>query len=547
MERILIVFFLITNIVFTKPAYLIKNLDITASINSDGSVNMQEKILYNTDDINGIFYSIDAARYKKIKNLEIFYQNSNTGKFKQAVKSSYLKEGHYSVAELNGIYKIKIYAPAKNQEKEFIFNYTLPDAVRVYNDVAVFKKKMISEIWNDSIEKVSISIYLPQEIEPSKLYTFAHTSLNRKIYIDKEKSISYSLINYQPVAFLETKLLFPPALVNNINPKKIINKNMLSTILSKEKSIYEKTNLKNKLLSHNQKIIEGIWYLGVLLWIFLVIYIYLKNSKKYKIKCEDESCFKELTRNYTPAVVGTLVDRKNYPESKELFATILDLVRKKYLILNSENNKLILTIKNKEINNLKDYEQFIFRWFIKDLGDGNRVVLDESNLLFSNKNSAKSFYSNFERWQTMVYTDMLYKNLKNDKKHLLSCRLGLLTGIIMFLGGMTLMDYFHCSLFIVWSILGFFLLPYSMSQKRYNLEKEEAYYKWIKVKNLLPSCNILELDIDKHFIYAIALGDINLFLNKYEKNLSNTSSIRELKSIIEATIKATSEKNSKNH
>ena len=74
MKKIALIFVLLWSVVLGHPAYKIENLDIIALIQKDESINIDEKVLYDIGDINGIFYNIDALGYGKLENLEIFYE-----------------------------------------------------------------------------------------------------------------------------------------------------------------------------------------------------------------------------------------------------------------------------------------------------------------------------------------------------------------------------------------------------------------------------------------------------------------------------------------
>lgn len=68
--------------------------------------------------------------------------------------------------------------------------------------------------------------------------------------------------------------------------------------------------------------------LAVAWWLFLVVFIYLKNSKRYKVENEYGEYFRELPDDYSPSIAGTLVSRNLYPSGRELFAIVIGLSKK---------------------------------------------------------------------------------------------------------------------------------------------------------------------------------------------------------------------------
>lgn len=525
MKKFIIVFFLMPSIVFSKLPYKIFSIDMIVNINSNGSLDIQEKVIYDIDDINGIFYNIDTLGIGRLKNLKIYYEDKNSNNFQPALKSTYIKKGNYTIAERNGFYKIKIYIPSKKERKQFIFNYTLTEGVTVYNDIAQINKNILGKTWDESVKYLKFTINLPKKIPANEIYAFAHDSLNSTIEIKNNIQVIYTLKDYYPGENLKANLLFPPQFLDDIDKNKIIKKNMLYKILTYEKNLAQKIILKKEKFKKQIELEKTIFTFGIIYFLYIIIYIYIKNSKKYKVKnMSNSNYFNELPDNYSPAIVGTIMDRKNYPEAKELFATILDLVRRNYLKLSEKNNKIILEFNNKNTSSLKEYEQFLIKWYIEELGDGNKVTLKHISTTVSNKINFKQYNSNFERWQTMVYTEMLYKNLKNDKPNTLSCSIGIISAFIFFIFGVLLSDYFHNNIFLIWTILGIFLFPYIFSRKRYNLKKERTYSNWKKFKKFLSSSkkeneNIpLTIKTSNHyFIYAIVLEVTEKFSKKYLK------------------------------
>ncbi|WP_410207872.1 DUF2207 domain-containing protein [Fusobacterium sp.] len=527
MKKIALIFVLLWSVVLGHPAYKIENLDIIALIQKDGSINIEEKVLYDIGDINGIFYNIDALGYGKLENLEIFYEEERGKGFERATESNYSDRGTYTIGESGGLYKIKLYAPARNEEKEFIFKYTLTKGITVYRDIAQLNRKMVGKDWGVGIKHIKLTVVLPEAVPKKDIYAFGHGPLTGNIDIENGKKIVYTLDNYRPGEFLEVNLLFPKKIISKFNPFMVKNERALNRILATEKRLAEEANERRQ--GAIMRVFTGriVFVAGVIWWIFLVILIYIKNSKRHKVENPYGEYFRDLPDDYSPAVAGTLVSRKMYPESQELFASLLDLIRKKELILEQKDGKTILKISDERDKNLKDYEKFLLDWYIKELGDGTQVVLEDIDKNINTRSRAREFNSNYERWQTMVYTAMLSKNLRNDKRDKFSTVLGMVTGLGFFMGGMPLSAYFNTPIFVVLVILGFLLLPYTLSRKRFSLEKEKAYARWKAFKKFLVDYSNLEeaklasIQVWEHyFVYAVALGVADKVAKGYKKIMS---------------------------
>ena len=523
-KKILVLSLLLFTTIFGRTAYEIESLDIVANIERDGSLEVEERVVYDIGKINGILYNIDALGYGKFTDLQIFYEDD--GEFKQARNNTAPSEGNFTVSVDDGLYKIKLYAPSQNERKEFIFRYNLTRGVTVYRDIAQLNRKMVGKDWQNSIGNISVTVNLPENVKKDDIYAFGHGPLTGNIEILDRKSVRYTLNDYRPGEFLEVNLLFPKNILTSFNPLLMKNKSALKEILDMEGKLAKEANDARKRAIIGFYLGRVVLILAVAWWLFLVVFIYLKNSKRYKVENEYGEYFRELPDDYSPSIAGTLVSRNLYPSGRELFAMLLDLVRKGHLKL-EEGEKTTTLILQESGKPLSEEEKFILNWYIRELGDGEKIVLESVEALIKGRGGAKEFNRNYERWRTIVYSDMLEKNLKMDKRDKFSTSLGIFTGIAYFIGGGMLVVYFQSELFILMILLGFILLPYTFSRKRASLEKEKAISRWEAFKKFLVDYSNLEeaklasIELWEHyFVYAVALGVAEKVAKGYSKIMS---------------------------
>lgn len=523
-KKILVLSLLLFTTIFGRTVYEIERLDIVANIERDGSLEVEERVIYDIGKINGILYNIDALGYGKFTDLQIFYEDD--GEFKQARNNTAPSEGNFTVSVDDGLYKIKLYAPSQNERKEFIFRYNLTRGVTVYRDIAQLNRKMVGKDWQNSIGNISVTVNLPENVKKDDIYAFGHGPLTGNIEILDGKSVRYTLNDYRPGEFLEVNLLFPKNILTSFNPLLMKNKSALKEILDMEGKLAKEANDARKRAIIGFYLGRVVLVLAVAWWLFLVVFIYLKNSKRYKVENEYGEYFRELPDDYSPSIAGTLVSRNLYPSGRELFAMLLDLVRKGHLKL-EEGEKTTTLILQESSKPLSEEEKFILNWYIRELGDGEKIVLESVEASIKGRGGAKEFNRNYERWRTIVYSDMLEKNLKMDKRDKFSTSLGIFTGIAYFIGGGMLVVYFQSELFILMILLGFILLPYTFSRKRASLEKEKAISRWEAFKKFLVDYSNLEeaklasIELWEHyFVYAVALGVAEKVAKGYSKIMS---------------------------
>lgn len=523
-KKILVLSLLLFTTIFGRTVYEIERLDIVANIERDGSLEVEERVIYDIGKINGILYNIDALGYGKFTDLQIFYEDD--GEFKQARNNTAPSEGNFTVSVDDGLYKIKLYAPSQNERKEFIFRYNLTRGVTVYRDIAQLNRKMVGKEWQNSIRNISVTVNLPENVKKDDIYAFGHGPLTGNIEILDGKSVRYTLNDYRPGEFLEVNLLFPKNILTSFNPLLMKNKSALKEILDMEGKLAKEANDARKRAIIGFYLGRVVLVLAVAWWLFLVVFIYLKNSKRYKVENEYGEYFRELPDDYSPSIAGTLVSRNLYPSGRELFAMLLDLVRKGHLKL-EEGEKTTTLILQESGKPLSEEEKFILNWYIRELGDGEKIILESVEVSIKGRGGAKEFNRNYERWRTIVYSDMLEKNLKMDKRDKFSTSLGIFTGIAYFIGGGMLVVYFQSELFILMILLGFILLPYTFSRKRASLEKEKAISRWEAFKKFLVDYSNLEeaklasIELWEHyFVYAVALGVAEKVAKGYSKIMS---------------------------
>ena len=525
LEKIVIIFVVFISMVssaFSSASYRIDDLRIRAEIKKDGSVLVTEQVLYSADKINGILYNVDAKGYGELKNLNVFYEEN--GEFIPAVKQRGSQRGNFTVSEDDGLYKIKLYYPLRNEREYFAVRYILPQGVTVYKDTAQFNRKMVGENWEKSIRNVQVTVELPEEISKEKIYAFGHGPLTGNVEILNGREIKYTLENYYPGEFLETNILFPKELVSEINKKYIKNKNAFSEIMEMEKNFAEEANRER---DRAVKIMGLKWAVfgAAACWIIFVgTFIYLKNGKRYKVKAPYGEYFRELPDDYTPAVAGAVVSRTAI-KPEHLFATVMDLVRKDFLELIEEGNQTILRrTEERDFTSLKPYEKYVLDWYINDMGDGMEVVLENVEKYISGSRNAKKFYSKYQVWYKGVADDLKNLGIVKAKSKKIPTLLGVFTGFLMFPGGVFMAQKFGEPKFMIFTFGAIPFIIFSGSKRKLSLEAEEAYARWSAFKKFLVDYSNLEeaktasIHIWEHyFVYAVALGVAEKVARAYKK------------------------------
>lgn len=519
----LILFFLFISFVTFSASYRISNLSIIGVLNKDGSMEVHENIVYDIDEINGILFDIDAKGYGGIASLKVF---EDVGEKDGKYKYKEVDPSRYEISEDDGLYKIKLYSKNKNNTRAFAFVYKLPEAVKVYNDVAQFNRKMVGQNWQQSIYNVLVQIWTPvdKNYDNSKILAFGHGPLTGDI-IKENNVVQYNLEDYYPGDFVEAHILMEPEIFSEVSKDNIIQKNMKQELLDMEKELADEANaIREKALKREEalnklrKYDKPIFGAEVGIWLSIMYYIHRKFKKKNKYKDIYGKYLRELPDDYSPSLAGTIIT--NTPNDQEILATLLDLIRRKEVILDEERGKNKLTLK--EDAKLSAQEKIIADIYFNDFGNGKSVVLED----IKGSRPPLSVAKKFEKWQYSVLSSLDKKNFTYESLGFLKGVLFVLIGLGFFIGAMFHIIIFENPIFILLAFMGFILIASALSAKRPADELQKAKARWGAFKNFLEDYSQLEeakissIHLwEQYFVYAVAMGVSEKVVKAYKKAL----------------------------
>ena len=518
-------FFLISIVSFAAN-YRIEKLDIEANLQKDGSMVVSEAVTYDIDEINGVYFDIDAKGFGELEDLQVFEDDPNTSSFKEVDTSN------YEVSVSDELYRIKLYSKNQNNIRTFKFVYKLPEAIKVYDDVAQFNRKMVGQEWQQGIKYITAKVIVPvpTDYDNSNILVFGHGPLTGEV--DREENtVVYKLDDYYPGDFLEAHILMEPEIFSEYNKSKIVHKDMKQELLDMEAKLADEANAerdkarrqpnKFRKLFENQGLMLGV--LGSI-WGALMFYIHGIFRKKNRVKNSVGKYLRELPDDSSPALVGSFMT--DSISGNEILATIVDLVRRKILTLETSEEKSIITLVG-NTEKLSAQERVIVDIYINDFGDGKS--LDLKSFGFFQK-VPMSTARKFEKWKTIIQSemnrkDLVFEGFKGMGKNLFYKSLcGIILGIKFF--GNILEKAMESKMFLIIIIMGVILFI-SLTKARYpRKELAEAKDKWQAFKNFLSDYSQLEEAKitsvhlwEQYFVYAVALGVSEKVVKAYKKAL----------------------------
>jgi len=513
-------FFLISIVSFAA-SFRIEKLDIEANLQKDGSMVVSEAVTYDIDEINGVYFDIDAKGFGELEYIQVF-EDDSTGGFKEVDSSN------YEVSVSDELYRIKLYSKNHNNRRTFKFVYKLPEAITVYDDVAQFNRKMVGKEWQQGINYITAKVIIPvsASYDNSNILVFGHGPLTGEV--DKEgNTVVYKLNNYYPGDFLEAHILMEPEIFSEYNKSKIVHKDMKQKLLDMEAKLADEANAERDKAIRQQEMINKVFekpglIFGVLssIWGALMYYIHVIFKRKNKVKNSVGKYLRELPDNSSPALVGGFMT--NSINDNEILATIVDLVRRKVLTLeNSDKNSIIILTGSTE--NLSAQEKAIVDIYINDFGDGKS--LDLKSFGFFQK-VPMSVARKFEKWRAMVQSEMNRKNLTYQGLGCLGVIFFAFFPMIFTFAGLVIGMITGNKMFLLIVVMGIILFVSGAKARYPRKELAEAKDKWQAFKNFLSDYSQLEEAKitsvhlwEQYFVYAVALGVSDKVVKAYKKAL----------------------------
>lgn len=513
-------FFLISIVTFAA-SFRIEKLDIEANLQKDGSMVVSEAVTYDIDEINGVYFDIDAKGFGELEYIQVF-EDDSTGGFKEVDTSN------YEVSVSDELYRIKLYSKNHNNRRTFKFVYKLPEAITVYDDVAQFNRKMVGKEWQQGINYITAKVIVPvpTDYDNSNILVFGHGPLTGEV--DKEgNTVVYRLNNYYPGDFLEAHILMEPEIFSEYNKSKIVHKDMKQKLLDMEAKFADEANAERDKAIRQQEMINKVFekpglVFGALssIWGLLMYYIHVIFKRKNKVKNSVGKYLRELPDNSSPALVGGFMT--NSVNDNEILATIVDLIRRKVLSLENSDKNSIITLTG-STKNLSEQEKAIVDIYINDFGDGKS--LDLKSFGFFQK-VPMSVARKFEKWRAMVQSEMNRKNLTYEGFGCLGVIFFALFGPILAFAGLIFGMVTGNKMFLLIVVMGIILFVSGAKAKYPRKELAEAKDKWQAFKNFLSDYSQLEEAKitsvhlwEQYFVYAVALGVSEKVVKAYKKAL----------------------------
>jgi len=498
-------------------SYYMSSFRIAAQLDASGDMDVVEEITYEFDGrFSGVYRTLLEEGSRGISDFSV--SRLQGGKLTEFINNDSAAENTYQLLdEWKGI-RLKIFSTSKDESKTFVIKYKVNAVAARYSDIGELYWKFMGEDTEVKIENFDIRITLPEGAKKEQLRIFGHGPLSGISEIIDSRTVGLRADKLLPHNFVEARVLFPAKLISE--SRKTVNSAALQRILAEEKGFAEEANAKRV----RARAVMGFSLLFALFELLRIIYLYIKYDREYKTQFEGEY-FRELPGNYSPAVLSVLWNFGN-AKPRDITATIMDLVRRKYLQLKVEQTETRGIIKHKVENEyafvlnkeagmdaLSKHEKHLVDWLINTIGNGESVSLGEIEQSSKTMSGAESFKADYDVWTEYVREEA-DKLAFFDKNALKGQIIGVIIAVVgMIYGGITAVAQGNIAGMAALILASITLLVYSLLIKRRSIYGVEQFRMWKAFKRFLQHFSQLDkaelpaVTLWEHYlVYAITLG-----------------------------------------
>ena len=252
-------------------------------------------------------------------------------------------------------------------------------------------------------------------------------------------------------------------------------------------------------------IIMVLWYLY---YIYLMIRLYLNNSKPYNY----DNIIDIKNVDMPLSDLSLIIYKKIKPEL--LTSTIVKLIDDKKIILNKANDDFIL-IKNCDDEDLSKADFNIIDLLFNTIG--NKVSLKKIDSFCKNNSGSSSFLMSYQIWKKLVYVSSNHSKIFEPKLDYSKVKFIQRMGIILFILNILLKYYFIIGFFMI--VPSIFITIYFYNISKLTKEYSDYYYSFLNFrKELRENPNLLENN--KYFEYSILLKSYDNVTNNNKKEFT---------------------------
>lgn len=383
---------ILLNATSSEASLHLKNLDFTAQINEDGSMDVVETWDVNVSDTNTLYktFKIDKTKYSGISN--VFVQDITSGTNKNFKKSDiwkyHLDKGHYfGGINNNNEYEIAWgVSISSSSRKQYLIKYTVEDVIKKYNDCAELYWQFVGSEFEISADSITGIIKLPNKVsDKDELKVWGHTEyLNGEIYVTDLDIVEFNVNKYKSGNFVEVRIAMPTYLFEKVSSENISQEEKLDDIIKEETEWANEANARRDRRNKNFKLL----ILATILVNTSIGIMFSKKIKKNKQFLEKNpnilpeqqlEYYRELPDKEETPLEAVFILKTGYKQSclpNVFSATILNFALKGYVRIEQEGKTIKILLNKIKTDELTRDEKKVLE-ILRAASNNNELTMAE--------------------------------------------------------------------------------------------------------------------------------------------------------------------------
>lgn len=329
---------------FAEKRWAIKNVEITAQVDSAGYMAIEEKRTYQFwGKFSYAFYDLALAGLLDVDHVQVLEDGEAYQPSTEKTPGTFRLEREREKISIRWQFREEGgHAADRGMIREFTLRFRVLGAVRVHRDVGELYYKFVGVGWDHASEKVRVTIQLPKMVENEEVRVWAHGPLHGHVSRRPAGIVNLSVDHLPRRQFFEARFVFPKHAVAAAATAVRDDRDALPEILQQEAQWAEAANQKREetaahekwQAANREKYTSWLW-LGLAAGIVFSFYMYQRYGRSLRRRQEAMSA--TVPTDMPPAVANYILNSQQL-SSGALLATLFDLAARGYLQLRQEKS-----------------------------------------------------------------------------------------------------------------------------------------------------------------------------------------------------------------
>lgn len=414
-------------------SYSIDQVDIDATVDTDGSVTVSETRTFDFDDSgHGVYWDLPKGEADgRTVDVEVNAVSVEMGgDWHDATESSSGQDYTYSINDEGDYYELKIYASHDEETVRVAINYTDTNLAQRWADTGELYWKFVSDGWQVESQNVTCTVHLPvpsgQTVSGGdNVRAWGHGPLDASLAFADDGSIVYTVPGVGTDEFAEARVTFPAEWLSDATAR---SESKLDSILSEEQEWADEANAKRA----RARVLQVVIAVAGLALAVVSLLVYVRSRARYRrdhTPTFQGDYFRDVPTDDHPAALGYLWSGRKV-DPRFLTASLMRLTDEGYVQLQSSqaqedkglfgrqpkpSYRVVLTGQGQPQGNeaATQVDDATLTFIFKKVARGGKA-LEFSELKRYAKAHPEAYHDAYEDWETSVQASAVSRGFFHD-------------------------------------------------------------------------------------------------------------------------------------